>query len=318
MNIFKKFFKRQEENLPKVKETSLSEEILKEVVQKYAPPNPQVLLEEYMDQQCSSYTHKDIYTHHYHPMTRQADHIKIPYAYDIMGVQDMQPPTGPIFTMEKKETVTWTEEEVEKVLDIKSQAKFVHDSFLEYCDKHGVPRSLLGDSILTGGVFICLMHVGMSIDAMKQNTDEKKFDIDFFVPCDTMHSRNDLISALMKSNGFKLTTVNEYSGQIGTNNSGKINSCWQSTKKNVHWLDKDPLDYIPYNVILSNFQTRDEIIKDFDLVHTQAAYQNDKLWISKKTYYACRDKRLVFVDPTRKPTQKRIDRLKTRGMTLGT
>ena len=271
-----------------------------------------------MDQQYSSYTHEDIYTHHYHPMTRQADHIKIPYAYDIMGVQDMQPPTGPIFAMEKKETVTWTEEEVEKVLYIKSQAKVVHDSFLEYCDWHGVPRSLLGDSILTGGVFICLMHVGMSIDAMRQNTDEKKFDIDFFVPCDTMHSRNDLISALMKSNGFKLTTVNEYSGQIGTNNSGKINSCWQSTKENVHWSEMDPLKCIPYNVILSNFQTRDEIIKDFDLVHTQAAYQNDKLWISKKTYYACRDKRLVFVDPTRKPTQKRIDRLKARGMTLET
>lgn len=335
MNILKRFFRKQEEKLndkeriaqkyaEKLPDASSirTKELIEEIEKKYAPPVSPQSLDEYIDQQYHDAYKKAVketlneqygkYRYHYHPITgdvigggwqtRQSDDLTIPIT--IMEK-----------TVEQPTQTTWTNEEKAEILILKSQAEGIFNDFISYCRGWDVPTDeFQNNAILTGGIFVCLYNRDILLNAAKDKT--KKLDIDFFILKGGLSERTRLISALMQSNGFQLTSIKEYDH----NTERKINSCWKSIQAtdNLALLEegKTRAVSLPYNVILSDLTTREELIKTFDMYHTQVAYQNEKLWISKNSYVAIRDMSLIPVPPLKLHdiAKERIDRLRVRGM----
>ena len=57
---------------------------------------------------------------------------------------------------------------------------------------------------------------------------------------------------------------------------------------------KDPDSGMRYQFIFTDYATREELVASFDLAHCQVSFYHDKLYITRTTYDAIRDKKLII------------------------
>lgn len=134
----------------------------------------------------------------------------------------------------------------------------------------GIPATLSEHGILAGGCFASWMHT------------ENPADYDIFL-LDTLKNRDMYYSWFIRylipeaKDIFKLSK-----GYFHTNSN--IKEVWYHTKYKAQY-------------IWTKYQTREELIADFDLMHTKVSYMQtddgDRLYISKQTLDAIRSKKLI-------------------------
>lgn len=68
-------------------------------------------------------------------------------------------------------------------------------------------------------------------------------------------------------------------------------------------------------IILTTYQTREELLKDFDFVHCMVSYHKDNLYITRQMYEAIMAKKLIPNKPKEDIRPHRIDKYVERGFT---
>ena len=165
---------------------------------------------------------------------------------------------------EEVEDMSFTDVEVAIINELKRLA-------VKVCENPPLKVYVNVPHILAGGCFTSWYH--------KQ--EPKDYDV-FFLNC---HSKNFIIDCF-------------------------TDSFWETNKDHLTWTD--PKAYWPnaenlaeianldwagskYQFIFTKYQTREELMSEFDYIHTQVSYASNenKLYISRATYDAIKNKKLV-------------------------
>ena len=139
--------------------------------------------------------------------------------------------------------------------------------------------------IVAGGIFPSLLN------------DDNIHDVDVFV----LSTTQDIVEAFMK-NPSRFT-------QKGPVRNDEYHNGNQ--KSHIIGVFNDKNNYIQY--ILTNYKTRQEVISNFDFVHSMVSYEKDNLYITRPMYDAIIKKRLIPNIPKDRINQKRFEKFKSRG-----
>lgn len=126
--------------------------------------------------------------------------------------------------------------------------------------------------------------------------DEKPRDVDVFI-LNTQKSDYDIFQ--------KYAEVNSYSIKY------KSSSLYKGTNPHIHSVWNVVRNSIDYDLIFTDYQTPEEMISDFDYVHSKVWFYSGRLYLTESTYKSIIDMKLIPasdkpIAPKRK--QKFIDR----------
>lgn len=156
-----------------------------------------------------------------------------------------------------------------------------------------VPTAFLENSIVAGGCFASLLHM------MSPN------DYDIFIlqndpRREILHA--DLLTQVKHDNQYTWNH-NDNSEYMGNPNITDVFTCEY----------KDGA-YRRYQFIFTKFNSREELINDFDFLHCCVSMQHNKLYITKQVFDAIRNKTLVENPKcNRRPKAWRIDKFIDKG-----
>ena len=130
--------------------------------------------------------------------------------------------------------------------------------------------------------------------------DEKPRDVDVFI-LNTQKSDYDIFQ--------KYVDVNSYT--IDKKNNDSSASAYKGTNPHIHSVWKVVRNSIDYDLIFTDYQTPEEMISDFDYVHSNVWFYSGRLYLTESTYRSIIDMKLIPasekpIAPKRK--QKFIDR----------
>lgn len=146
--------------------------------------------------------------------------------------------------------------------------------------------SIMDRMVYAGGAFASIL------------LKESPYDIDLYI-MDTQDNDYEIFQKYSDVNSFTINKKHK-SSDVYKNVNPHIHSVWKMDRNNVK-----------YDIIFTNYKAPDEIISDFDYVHSKVWFYNGKLSLSGSTYKSIMDMKLVpasskEVDPKRR--QKFIDR----------
>jgi hypothetical protein len=181
-------------------------------------------------------------------------------------------------------SVVFDEEDIPRITDLKQKAKTLFFT--------GVPSMIAAHGILAGGCFASWMH----------GDDPKDYDIFFLDTPDVANMYNDwFIPHLVTDGSYGVSKSIIYS----TKTKMQIKEVWNHPNRRCQY-------------IFTSYTKREELIEDFDLVHTKMSYcrpnksEEGTIYTSKQTLDAIRLQHLI---PTGKQTisKNRIDKFLERG-----
>lgn len=156
-------------------------------------------------------------------------------------------------------------------------------------DREAITHKLQPDQrhniVIAGGVMASLI------------SNEKVNDIDVFI----LNSKESLFNSLIRFKGGKWDIRYQLNEDENYYNPHVIATATNKESK------------VQY--ILTDFTSRQDMLRDFDFLHCTCSYHNDQLFISRETYDAIVKKHLICQNKKKKPKDWRLQKFLSRGWT---